>query len=394
MLVTRVIGDCPGCGARMAYGNVQIRADHVLRGCKACKYSAHLPLPPVHKKVLYLDQFFFSSAFKERDARFVEAAERILDVSAHQLIVAPFSSVHEDETHQWRGYGGKDKDDLMEFIKATSRGHEFEPAYEVEEAQLATALDAFLKGAASSFVVERSDAIEDSIHEWDDYFRIDVGRYMGDIELKRGLKAQAAEQLVDLFPDWRKSTNTFEQDVELETRQGAREYVVAYARYAARLAAGDVAALLDSPIKSQVVQSLLHYFPEVAPEDALRKLGEFFKSDHFAEAAYQWISARMFAVLKDQVKRGAYQQRDDAIQRLRGVFDDITHISTYAPYCDAFVMDRSMAGVVSDPRIALTQRYGVKVFSLTNWDEMLAWLEQLKAQMSEDHRLGLQAAYL
>jgi hypothetical protein len=261
----------------------------------------------VRKKILYLDQFFFSSAFKERDPRFTNAADRVRDVSAKQLLVAPFSSVHEDETHQWRGYDGKSKEDLMEFIKATSRGHEFESAYDVEEAQLAQVLSSFLKGGQPFFAVDRTDAVDESIDEWDDYFRIDVGRYIGDIELMRGLKAQAAEGLVDLFPDWRKSTNSFDEDVELEIRAGAKEYVDTYARYAVRVASGDYSALFDSPIKSQVVQSLLHCLPQdMPPEDALRKLGDFFASPHFREAPIIWISSRMFAVLKDQVKKGAY----------------------------------------------------------------------------------------
>lgn len=394
MLVTRVIGDCPGCGAKNAYGNVSVRGDYVLRGCKRCKYSTRVSLPPTQKKVLYLDQCFFSSSFRENDPRFVQAVERIRDVSANQLLVAPFSSVHEDETHQWRGYDGKSKDDLMEFIKATSRGHEFEPSYDVEETQLSQALAAFLNGAPPSFALNRTDAIEDSIHAWDDYFRIDAGRYFGDIELRRSLKARAAEQLVDLFPEWRKSTNTFEQDVECELRAGAKEYVDTYAQFAVRIATGDFAALIDSPIKSQAIQALLYCIPsEINPKDALRTLGEFFRSDHFREVPFHWISSHMFAVLKDQVRNGAYKKRDDAVRRLRGVFEDINHISLYAPYCDAFVMDRAMAALVSDPRIALTQRFGVNVFSLTNLNELLEWLAQLKAGMSNEHREGLRAAY-
>ena len=50
--------------------------------------------------------------------------------------MAPYSSVHEDEIHQWRGYKDKSHDQLMEFIKATARGAEFEKAYDVERTQV------------------------------------------------------------------------------------------------------------------------------------------------------------------------------------------------------------------------------------------------------------------
>jgi hypothetical protein len=394
VLVTRVLGDCPGCGGKGRFGNVSVRGDRVLRGCMNCKYNTVVLLPKTRKKVLYLDQFFFSSAFRERDPRFTKAAERIRQVSALQLLAVPFSSIHEDETHQWRGYDGKNKDDLMEFIKATSRGHEFKPAYDVEQTQIVRAFHAFLPGKPEAFDLQERDAIQGYIHEWDDYFRIDVGRYIGDIELIRDLKRQSVEGLVDMFPSWRTSTNTFEQDVTLELRDAAKGYIDSYITYAARIATGEYSALFDSPIMSMVVQNLLDCLPEeMPPDDGLRKIIEYFKSSHFSEIPYNWISSRAYAVLKDIVKRGAYIDQKDAIQRLSGFFQDVKHISTYAPYCDAFVMDKVMAALVADPRIALENRYGVKVFSLNNWDDFLVWMDALENGMTQEHRSGLAAAY-
>ncbi len=394
MLVTVVLGDCPGCGGKARFGNVSVRGDHVLRGCLTCKYRVEVPLPPTRKKVLYLDQFFFSNAFKDRDPRFVKAADRIRKISALQLLAVPFSSVHEDETHQWRGYDGKTKDDLMEFIKATSRGHEFVPAYDVERTQLVRAFQAFLKVKPPAFELRQTDAVEKDIHEWDDYFRIDVGRYIGDIELIRGLKRESVEALVDLFPQWRQSTSSFEQDIAVELRDAAKGYIESFAKYAARVARGDYAALFDSPIMSQVVQALLHCLSEeVPPVERLKRVAEFMRSEHFAEVPHQWLSVRAFATLKDMVKRGAYANREDAIRRLGGIFQDVKHVSTYGPYCDAFVMDQAMVALVGDPHINLPARYGVKVFSLNNWDEFLAWLDSLEEDMTPEHRAGLAAAY-
>jgi len=394
MLVTRVLGDCPGCGGKGRFGNVSVGGDHVLRGCMSCRYRTTIWLPELRKKILYLDQFFFSSAFKEHDPRFTKAAQRIREISALQLLAVPFSSIHEDETHQWRGYDGKNKEDLMEFIKATSRGHEFEPSYDVEQTQIVRAFQAFLEEKPLTFELQQGDAIPSDVHEWDDYFRIDVGRYINDIELMRDLKRQSVEMLVDAFPAWRQSTNNFEQDVALELREAAKNYFDAYLKYVARIATGDYAALVDSPIMAMVVQALLHCLPEdSAPEEGLKRIGAFFRSEHFSDIPYQWLSVRVFATLKDMVKRGAYANREAALQRLGGFFQDVKHVSIYAPYCDAFVMDQAMAALVGDPRIALEVRYGVKIFSLNNWDEFLAWLDALEAGMSREHRAGLEAAY-
>lgn len=197
MLVTRVIGPCPKCQQPESFGNVMVRSDHVLRGCKRCDYSERIYLPPLDKKIIYLDQFFFSAAFRERDTRFIEVAELIKRATSDQVLLAPYSSIHEDETHQWRGFDGHSKEDLMQFIKATSRGHEFEPSYSVEHDQLLRAFESFLSNDASDFEIDRRLAIRSEVNHWEDYFRIDVGGYRGNIELIRDLKNQGVSGLVE-----------------------------------------------------------------------------------------------------------------------------------------------------------------------------------------------------
>ena len=137
MLVSHVVGNCPGCGGVRTFGNVWVRRDHVLRGCKRCKYSERIPLPTLRKKIVYLDQCFLSHAFRAKDKRFVEAAERLREASALQLMVAPFSTVHEDEANLWKGH----EKELMQFIKSIAIGHSFEPDYDVEQTQLGGVLN-------------------------------------------------------------------------------------------------------------------------------------------------------------------------------------------------------------------------------------------------------------
>lgn len=93
------------------------------------------------------------------------------------------------------------------------------------------------------------------------------------------------------------------------------------------------------------------------------------------------------------VKNGAYTNRDSAIQRLSGFFYDLKHIATYAPYCQAFMMDQPMAALMAQPTVALERRYGVRIFSLSNWEGFSVWLDDVELGMSDDHRAGLQAAY-
>ena len=394
MLVTRITGDCPQCNRKDCFGNVSIHGNQVLRGCKYCKHSMRILLPDIQKKIIYLDQFFFSGAFRGGEKRFVEAARRIQDISGKQLLVVPFSSIHEDETHLWRGYDETSKEGLLKFIKAASRGHKFKPAYAVERTQVLKAFKMFLSKGDTSFVIEELDILNADLHKWDDYFRIDVDLYSKDVKLIRELKSKSIERLIDVFEDWRKSTCTFADDVELELRDARKNYINSYFDYISRIARGDYNAMFDSPIISRVVESMMHCFPDdTIPEDRMKQVTDFFMSDYFANVPYHWLSARMFAILKDMVKRGAYKNRKKALNKLSGFFYDVAHIATYAPYCDAFIMDKPMAELVSDPRIGIEKKFGVKVFSLNNWDELFSWLDLLEAEMPKEHEISLLAAY-
>jgi hypothetical protein len=343
----------------------------------------------LRKKVLYLDQFFFSHAFRGGEQRFIDAARHIERLTSLQLLVVPYSSIHEDETHQWAR-----RDELFKFIKATARGAEFKADYEVTHTQLLKGFKAWLEKASPQYQREERDALRDDIHGWDGYMRIEVGRYMGDIDLIRDLKRQSIEGLVDMFDGWRTSTFTFDQDVEAEFATASKAYIDFYLEFAMRIAGGDYDAIFDAPIISTAVQQMLHILPDdIPPEDSLRQCALFLVSDHFKQLPYQWLSARIFATLKAMVKGGAYTNRERALQRLSGFFYDVKHISTYAPYCDAFVMDQPMAELVASHNVGLEERFGVKVFSLNNWNDFLSWLEALEAGMSQGHRTGLATAY-
>lgn len=390
-IVSYVLGDCPSCGRKDSFGNVDVfDGKLVYQGCKVCRYNKSIPLPKLQKKILYLDQFFFSHAFRGKEQRFMDAADRISRASSLQLLVAPYSSIHEDETHQWSG-----RDELFKFIKATSRDNQFALASEVDRHQLLKAFKAWLAKGPTEYEWDESDALHNNVHGWDGYMRISVGRYIGDIELIRDLKNKSIEELVSLFNGWRTHTTTFAEDVQAEHEAAAKAYLGCYCEYAARIASGDANAFLDAPAMSNVVESMLFVLPEVVPiEERLRLCAQFLmESQHFKETPHQKLSARIFATLKAMVKDGAYINKERTLQRLSGFFLDVSHISTYAPYCDAFVMDQPMADLVSKPTVALERTYDTRVFSLNNWDQFLAWLDSLVSGMSDEHKAALAVIY-
>jgi hypothetical protein len=56
-------------------------------------------------------------------------------------------------------------------------------------------------------------------------------------------------------------------------------------------------------------------------------------------------------------------------------------------------MDQPMAALMAQATVALERRYGVRVFSLNNWGDFMAWLDGLEAAITDEHGAGLEAAY-
>lgn len=391
MLVTHIIGNCPKCGTEASFGNVFVKGQILTRGCLRCDYSENFYLPKLSKVVLYLDQFFLSHAFREKIPEFVECIRLICDLADDQLIVCPISSVYETETHQWRH---AQKEELWEFIKRTSRGHEFKPAYEVKRHQIIQGFKRYLAQAQSELPVTRSDALPHDINEWEDYFWIDVGHYPSNVDLTRQLKEETISELVDIFPKWRQSTMSFKDHHVFELRSAGEEYIRIYLRMIRRIAAGDCSAIIDSPIDSQIVKAMLLFFDNKKDlKEQINTIRSFFHSLYFSQVPCEYISTGLITVLRDRVKRGSFKKPEKAKKRLRGLFFDVDFIAAYAPYCDAMFLDNTMLSFVRDKRLAIENRYGTKFHAKSNWNEFVDYLESIKARKTEELTRVIESVY-
>ncbi|PKR49382.1 hypothetical protein TH8_10920 [Thalassospira profundimaris] len=388
-LVSFFESDCPSCGAEQKFGIIDIRHPYILKGCATCRYKERERLPLLRKKIVYLDQFFLSHVFRGNDERFLIAADKLTKLAQYQLIVTPYSTLHEDETDLWEW-----RDELLDFIKNTSRGHEFVAEYELENTQILKAFSSWLEDSDSGYLLEESDVFNEDIHEWEGYFRINIDRFRTDREKARSLKSESVSSLVDLFDLWRESQSTFEEAVAIELADAAKGYLEAYFSYASRMSQGDFTALLNAPVASIVVQSLLQSVPAEVPTDQrLQTILRFFSSEHFRSIPNEVISAKIFGLLRKMVKMGAYTNRKKAITRLSGFFYDVRHVSKYAPYCDAFFADRAMAELLEAPELDLQKNYGVRIFTIDSIDKFHEWLDEIEKGMSSEHRAALKRAY-
>lgn len=382
MIITYVLKTkCPQCGTVGQYGNVNVSGEVLRRGCNACGHWEHIPLPPLKKQVIYLDQFFLSHAFRDKTKPFVDAAKRIEGLANRQLLVSPYSSVHSDETRLWRH---EDQEKLFEFIKQTARGREFAPTYSIKQSQLVASFRAFLNSDAEHFGVEERHAFREDIHSWDDYFWIDVRpSYLSDTEEMRKGKSASVSALVNIFEGWRKGKATFEEDRRSEALGYAESLLTQYWENTVKLAAGTL-DYLSMPIESRFVKELL-YFDEdtMSFEDRVERIKTFLRSDYFVDTPYIDISCQLFAVLRKLVRNGAYPNRKKAEEKLAGIYYDVDFISIFGPYCDALFMDRTMRQWVTDKDASITDRYHFTSFSPECWGDFGAYLDGVEAGVSQ-----------
>jgi hypothetical protein len=310
------------------------------------------------KKILYLDQSFFSLASKERRPDWVDdALGRITELLDLQVLAIPYSHTHIAEADLY-----KKRDALVAYIQRLSRGRQFEPYYCVEETQILKAFQAFLACKPAQYAKEERDVISASVHDWDEQYSVSVFTAESGFDRKRAFKQSSVDALLDALDDWSNSNNTFEQNMELEFHDAAQIFVDEYAKRAARLNCGDLAALIDSPIVADIVERLVIVVMDLKAD--LRSIGAFFASQHFREIPSQQLSARLFSAFKQRLRKKA----SDGINRpavflpasiekrkekYSGLMFDVQHASTYAPYCDAFFADKAMADLMNDDRVAV-----------------------------------------
>ena len=124
-----------------------------------------------------------------------------------------------------------------------------------------------------------------SVHDWDGDYSVSVFRAASGVDRKRQFKEQAIDEFVNTLSNWAASKNTFEQDMELELRDAGRILMEQYAKKTGRLWAGDLSALVDSPISASVVEDMVYVLSVKKREgDAARIIPAFFRSEHFAES--------------------------------------------------------------------------------------------------------------
>ena len=68
-LITAPFGQCPRCEAPEEFGVLEVADDRYMRRCRRCFHTEITLLPPLSKKIIYLDQMAISDMMKAINPR-------------------------------------------------------------------------------------------------------------------------------------------------------------------------------------------------------------------------------------------------------------------------------------------------------------------------------------
>ena len=396
--ISRPYWDCPFCGAQRTFGVSMVLHDHYVRRCRTCLCDTTHSLPPVHKKVIYLDQFVISNMMKALNPQTKAHKKRSADPYwAHlfaklhslcklQLIVCPDSSLHEQESAL-----------APQFYRALKRMYEllshavgFDSPTEIKQLQIGDGALNWVRGEDGKAPnLDPEGVVDGKVHGWQQRLILsaDIPIERQWVDELRTEREQAARWLKERFCSWAKEGTTFEQQFDIELRAFPRTLLKLHfgrqAKLAAILEGKHEPALSDlyPDLSSSLILSVHSAFTRAGVRDSelWPKTLEYLLSDSLRNVPFIRISAMLYAALARRAASGRKRPPD------RGMMSDIRIISVLLPYCDAMFIDNECRGLLCEEPLSGALDYGTTLFSTNNKERFLNYLDDIKSRASPEH---------
>ena len=400
MFITGPLHPCPQCGS-VEIGTLSITNNVHTRRCRNCFHDERERLPPLDKKLIYLDQMVLSNIAKEldpvwreetrrRDEYWMEAFDRIDRLIRLQLIVCPDSPIHEIES----SYLEQHEAELRRLYKHLASGVRLRFHHEVLMAQLSEALEAWLTDRDPDWSrIAREHVVRGDLDRWSERWRVTVnmGYWLDQIDSRRESRDLAHEKFQQRWERWASEGHvSFEARFEEERRGVAVAALQSFKTHFERLheattgtGAGAVLMQLMQPAwPVRLVSWLLNRLEErgVAREDQLQRAADFLNSEEALSAPENHLGALLFAGLARRAASG--QKRVPS----RGTPNDIRFVAAYLPYCHAMFIDNEFAQLLKEEPLATAVKdYSTEIFSASSRDGFLDYLARLEAEAEPSH---------
>lgn len=367
---------CPACGAHTGLGLLTVRRRGYIKRCIDCLAEQRYELPrPPPPSVLYLDQFAISNLAKALHPehrhrfhsdepatqrgfwpRFFARLERLMKLG---LLVCPPSSVHRAESL----LDDRLAPSLHRLHLHLSGGAELNDHAQVKRDQLYLAFCGWLDGVVPEELT-REDVVRGG-GEWRDRLQVTTALTIDprEVEAVRAARAAAVPHLEAVVREWSKQHGrSFAERWEEQLRNFGPGLLPV-------LPLGDTWILLRRALTDR----------DVAAEHWQSKTEEFLHSEAVKAVPFARLGCGLFAAL------GWLAEREQAGKVDRGLRDDFQAIATYAPYCDALLVDRRCRQLLLETPLGDAQPEGLRVFDARALDELEAWLDEIEADAPAEH---------
>jgi hypothetical protein len=381
---------CPNCGSN-EFGIYQVGVEMYSRRCRQCWFKGSFPLPPLSRKVVYIDQFAISNMMKTLNARsprhasakadpfwlkLFEALERVVKL---QLVVCPDSDVHHNESMVFPWY-----EELKRMYEQFSHGDAtFDSTDDVAMRQLNKALLAWLDNKTPQYTFDPKDVVHGNLNHWREPFIISVsgGYPQMIVDGVRAFRDDVHRKINVLFGEELSTSphKDFKYWFERERQAGGRAIVQSYELYLKRryeIATSAVPFTYENVYQSNGLDQF-RLIMEVLkarkmPEERLMlMLAAFLKSDQFKDYPASRITSLVWAAIGQAAANGQKEPPN------AGTSNDI-RVLTLAPYCDALFVDNGCRALWEKIPSRYRAFYKVRLFSYNTRDNFLSYLKEIE----------------
>jgi len=404
--------ECPSCH-KISYGVKSIHQTHFERKCKDCwfesdeTHSGRYYLPPLNKKIIYLDQFVIcnfmkclnktSKAFPKIDPVWKKLFIKIDLCCKNQLITCPSSIFHENESLMMR--------DMFEEIKKMydllSAGKSFNHYTTIQHDQIFKAFNSWLSDERIvAFDLSLKKCLHYDVNTWVKGFFVTVNKNFTDdnIKLLINQRSLVHEKINKVWEDWLKVKKYDPEDYSKRQLKVFKDYYLDtyfdwLKSYRNTISSGTTfdPRMLFLPPEVSLIGVFKRQLEEKGiqdQEEIFGKIHEFFNSDISSSIPFLRIKTSMFKQL--YIRAGQGQKRAPN----QGFMNDIELISTLLPYCDAAFIDKECQSLLFEKEMKkIMSEFKTKIFSLKNIEEFEAYLEEIEGSQSKEHKVAIRNLY-
>lgn len=392
---------CPPCAREESFGVLMISGHRYTRRCKACRHTQTFPLPPLKKRVVYLDQFVLSNIVKAIDPDtaavtkkridqfYVDTFAKLFRLCEMQLLVCPASPLHRTESTLSVSF-----EKIKRLYRVLSQGVHLLDSETIRHAEIVCAAKRHLKRDHDA--VTRDIVVRGNPDKWEDSMQInlDAPPLPGYEEALRRAKARKYEGFQQLHSHWQAGDRKAFADSYREQRMALGSYMRARwteivqrafraQQDSSELTEQDATAFWEPEMR--LLSALVSLFRE-SDGDPYERIWSFLQSDELDDVPYLRISSSLFAAFARRVAAGMKLPS-------KAPYADIDMISAYLPFCDALFVDLEMHSLLREQPLQKDLNFGSKVFSLRSKQDFLMYLDNVESSATTEHLQTVREIY-